>query len=412
MERSGHDGLEAVLSSPRLGEVGLPRRATAFTPGGSRRLTDNMALKSNGAGRYAEKPMSDELHRSATKPQVMTQPRTTASDECPICGEGDSVHLFSIPDRLHQVPGSYTYVRCAGCATVRQNPRVVSDDLTLCYPGDYFTHAAEVEPTFRSSATWDRFRKIILQGNGRPGRRRVSGLLKMLPPLASRARLGLPAPIAMPSGPGDKALEVGPGRGTDLLRLKRLGWDPVGLEVDPDAAREASRLAGCPVLVGDVADLPSVTEATFGLVYLSHSFEHLPEPARALEAIHGALRPGGQVVLVFPNSRSLVCRVYGADAVSWDPPRHLTLPSAGATVTALRRIGYADVRVRSLPGRAAHYASISSAYRRGLRGQESWYQTIRASNRALAAVERVGTLLGATVGEELVVSARKPNGSD
>lgn len=341
---------------------------------------------------------------------MSSQPRTAPTALCPLCGEGDNRYLFSIPDRLHEVPGSYTYVRCASCGTVHQSPRVVPDDLTLCYPADYFTHAAtEGMPTFRSSPTWEWVRSLVLRGD--EGSRRFAPLagaaLRRLPPLARRARLGLPAPIGVPSSAGVKALEVGPGRGLDLLRLKRLGWDPIGLEVDPEAAQEASRLAECPVLVGDLVDLPSLTPARFGLVYGSHSFEHLPEPRRALESIHASLRPGGDVVLIFPNCQSLVCRLFGPDAVSWDPPRHLTLPTARAVVAALGRIGFTDVRIRTLPARAAHYASVSRAYRRGVRGQQSWHQPIGLRERALAAAEKACAAAGAKLGEELVVSARK-----
>ena len=340
-----------------------------------------------------------------SEPEVTNQPRTVRHEACPMCGGRDSAHLFSIPDRLHGVPGSYAYERCGSCGTVHQNPQVVPDDLTLCYPTDYFTHAEGDTPTFRASPARDRLRALLLAPDGP----RAATLLRRVSPLATRARFGLPAPIGMPSSAGDRALEIGPGRGLDLVRLRRLGWDTVGLDVDPHAAQAASTVAGCPVLVGGLdrlAELPS----EFGVVYGSHAFEHLPEPRRALEVVHGCLRPGGRVVLVFPNSRSLVCRTYGADAVSWDPPRHLTLPPAKAMVAALERIGYVDVRIRTLPTRAAHYASVSRAYRRGLRGEQSWYEPIGGRDRALAAIEKACTVAGAKVGEELVVSARKRNG--
>ena len=39
--------------------------------------------------------------------------------------------------------GDYRYVRCAGCRSVYQSPRVVEEDLHLCYPGGYYTHSKD-----------------------------------------------------------------------------------------------------------------------------------------------------------------------------------------------------------------------------------------------------------------------------
>jgi len=74
-------------------------------------------------------------------------PRTVPLEACPLCGEGASEEMWTLPDRLYGVPGEYRYVRCATCGSVYQSPRVRSGDLHLCYPSGYYTHAGEAADT-------------------------------------------------------------------------------------------------------------------------------------------------------------------------------------------------------------------------------------------------------------------------
>jgi SAM-dependent methyltransferase len=237
--------------------------------------------------------------------------------------------------------------------------------------------------------------------------RGLVNLLRLWPGLVARARLGLPAPVGIPDLAGKSALEIGPGRGHDLVRLKKLGWAPVGIDVDTKAAQRASELAGCRVVVGDVERLASLNLGEFGLIYSSHSIEHVPDPIKALEAMYASLRPGGQLVLVYPNCRSLVCRVFGSDSMSWDPPRHLSLPTCGAMVRALQDLGFRNVASRTRSHQATHYAAVSRANRQGMTGENAWTATGERADRVLAGIETLLVALRIRVGEEAVVWAQK-----
>src|SRR5438093_7826950 len=84
-------------------------------------------------------------------------PRTTPVGACAVCASADSEAMCTLPDRLHATPGSFSYRRCRSCRTVFQDPRVVAEDLELCYPDDYLPHAEQPAPPS-------------------PGRRPLSGL--------------------------------------------------------------------------------------------------------------------------------------------------------------------------------------------------------------------------------------------
>src|SRR5690348_6969912 len=57
---------------------------------------------------------------------------------CPLCGPKPQQVLYSdCRDRLHGMPGKFTYVRCAECSLVFMNPRPTETAIATYYPSDY-----------------------------------------------------------------------------------------------------------------------------------------------------------------------------------------------------------------------------------------------------------------------------------
>jgi SAM-dependent methyltransferase len=201
-------------------------------------------------------------------------------------------------------------------------------------------------------------------------------------------------------------LEVGPGAGVDLFCLRALGWEAHGLEVDPVAAERARETSGCEVRVGalEATDDPL---GLFDLVYMSHVFEHLPDPARALARCLELLAPGGRLVLVYPNPRALTVKLFRSFACVFEPPRHLVLPTTGAAVALLRTVGFVDVRAQT----SSRHASASFAASRCQRAGASWDwsrpRPPAVGDRLLGLTEGLLVALGAPVGEEVIVRARR-----
>jgi SAM-dependent methyltransferase len=309
-------------------------------------------------------------------------------------------------------------VECAGCATIFQNPRVRDEDLPLCYPDGYYTRAAEPwspAPAPPGSLRAGLRRAIRHAADGsrdRPSSRllRSAGrLLARSPHLRTRARFGLVDPLAPPPR-GGRCLEVGPGQGVDLARLRLLGWDACGLEMDPVAAERARLTSGCEVRVGTLSstDYP---RRHFDLVYMSHVLEHLPDPSGSLRRCLELLAPGGRLVLEYPNPQALSARWYGPLSPVWDPPRHLILPPVAAIVPLVTGIGFVDVSARTLAGQGAVDAEAARRRRRGERWDPASPTSPGPLARAFALAESLLVALGCPVGEEVLVVARKPRPS-
>ena len=140
---------------------------------------------------------------------------------------------------------------------------------------------------------------------------------------------------------------------------------------------------------------------------MSHVLEHLPDPARALERCRELLAPGGRLVLVYPNPRALSVSLFRRFSCVFEPPRHLVLPTVDAAAALLRAAGFVDVHAVT----SSRHASVWFAASRCLRAGASWDwshpRSPAVGDRLLGLAEGLLVALGAPVGEEVVVRARR-----
>lgn len=102
-------------------------------------------------------------------------------------------------------------------------------------------------------------------------------------------------------------LDLGGGTGSDAVRIAALGHRVVVVDPSPDAlASSARRAAEAGVAVegrlGDSSDLAEhVPAASVDLVVCHGVLEHVPDPAQAVTAARGVLRPGGWLSVLVPG---------------------------------------------------------------------------------------------------------------
>lgn len=344
----------------------------------------------------------------AKVPVAPSAPRPVHLTACPVCGHGASAFAFASIDLLHGVPGLFVYERCTSCGSFFQNPRVVDEDLTSYYPDEYFTHGSASGPGLAPSSgrLQALLRRLVLEARGSRissgARHWCARLLHAVGPVRRRAMYGLVGELGTPSGL-DRCLELGPGTGEDMWRLSQLGWTVTGIDLDREAAEGATLRSGSPVVVESILDHRPC--GPYGLIYGSHSIEHVPDIRETIVHLRSLLGDGGRLVLIVPNPVSISSRLYGLLSVVWDPPRHLSLPSPRALRRLLSEAGFSSVSVGTNPRRAAHYCAIARERRRGTTGRAAWDAPISGSDRLVQAAETLLVRLGVDVGEEIVVSA-------
>jgi len=135
--------------------------------------------------------------------------------------------------------------------------------------------------------------------------------------------------IAAHLGTGD-VLDIGCGTGHRLgecLDRGLIQGVPTGIEIEPPAAREASRryeAYGGRVIIGPAApSLDTLAPASCAGAHLYAYLEHETEPASVLGKLLRVLIPGARVVIKVPNHASLNRRVRGRRWCGYRHPDHV-----------------------------------------------------------------------------------------
>ncbi len=239
----------------------------------------------------------------------MAQPRHVSEDDmirpalrdraCPLCGERDAVPAMSSSlcaeectlDELRpfwfgidRAKYFFTYHRCVACGLL-YNP-VFFDDAQL---GDLYSAMPPNMDLVASDAIAATQRGYFDAAAGRG---------------------------ALDGG----YLEIGPDIGYMVGEAARRGrFDHFWLFEPNRAVHDVlhAASAGRPTtILPDMTDLSAVPDRSIGLAVMVHVLDHLLDPVTMIEAIRAKLRPGGTLLIVTHDERSMLSRVLGAH---WPP---------------------------------------------------------------------------------------------
>ena len=93
-------------------------------------------------------------------------------------------------------------------------------------------------------------------------------------------------------------LDYGCGEGALLAEAARRNWRPVGVEYDPEVARQTAERTGAEVMT--VAEVGKRAEPVADVLHLGDVIEHLTELDRQMPAILRLLKPGGLLLAQGP----------------------------------------------------------------------------------------------------------------
>jgi SAM-dependent methyltransferase len=220
------------------------------------------------------KTYSTSPPRGISKPQARIVP-------CALCGSLEFGRLWRFP--------GFAFVRCLRCGLIQQNPQPPIKEVLERYAEEYCAYEEKNEEQFLALMLLA-LKDVRFELEARKHFR--------------RARSEKRAP---------RFLDVGCATGLLVARLRLLGWDASGVEIDARSAELGSTRRDASIFVGTL-ESARFPDASFDTVYSSHCIEHLNDPKGWLEEIHRILVPGGSFVCVTPNSSSLQRCLLGA---SW-----------------------------------------------------------------------------------------------
>jgi 2-polyprenyl-3-methyl-5-hydroxy-6-metoxy-1,4-benzoquinol methylase len=274
---------------------------------------------------------------------------------------------------------------------------------------DYFTHDTSL-PAPGPLKEWI-LRTLIeseFSGQDIPWSVRLRASLLCLVPLAHETAAA--TMMWLRARPGGILVDVGCGAGEFLVRMKELGWEVAGVELDQAAAEIAERRLGKRVTRGALPDAGFITSSV-DAVTANHVIEHMYDPKELLSEAHRILRPGGILVVTTPNIESLGHRVFKNRWRGLEPPRHLHLFS----MTSLRKCalgaGFVIQEVRTTARSATEVWCFGRLSRQveELRGGLAPHLTPRLKLGGLGfrLLENTIRPIWKAIGEEIVLIARK-----
>jgi 2-polyprenyl-3-methyl-5-hydroxy-6-metoxy-1,4-benzoquinol methylase len=185
--------------------------------------------------------------------------------------DGDVARKFRASgDELLTLP----LVRCRRCRLQFVSPRIVAATILAGYAaGDDPEYVSQMDARVRTFA----------------------GALREIERLAGRR---------------GRLLDIGTAAGAFLKAATDAGWDATGVEPNAWLAAWGRERYGVRIHVGSIDDV-AFEAVTFDVVTLWDVIEHTPDPMHVLRRVGTLLRPGGMVIVNYPDIGSWIARALG-----------------------------------------------------------------------------------------------------
>jgi len=203
---------------------------------------------------------------------------------------------------------------CPRCGVIAVMDQVDPSDLEKLYGNDYYAKdcARYVKVTHGHRATWLR-------------------------------RLRLIEKYQKSSGSGKRILDVGCSTGAFLAVAQGAGWDVWGVDISPEATREARERVGSGRISEDLFALGAA--GSFDVVSMWAVLEHLADPVSYLRQARLLLRPGGILALATVNTDAWNRKLFKSKWRYFTPPEHLVYFNTRNLAQTLCDLGFKELYV-------------------------------------------------------------------
>ena len=258
--------------------------------------------------------------------------------------------LYSdLEDRLFSAQGLWNIRQCqnSDCRLLWLDPMPIEEDIGKAYI-NYYTHDESGPKSFTrrliESAKKGYFaRKYKYNAGNLNLWQKFLGLLIFFDPgLKSEIDYEV---LHLEFKPQGKLLDVGCGNGSFIARMKNLGWQVEGTEVD-EAAVEVARKHGLEVKLGELS-WQKYPGNSFDVITLNSVIEHISDPLAVLSECRRILRRGGSLVVFTPNAKSRIHSIYKDKWFDLDPPRHSHIFSFRNLKDLVQKAGFGSINIRT-----------------------------------------------------------------
>ena len=82
---------------------------------------------------------------------------------CPICGSQGEILYQGLKDRIYQIPGEWSFLKCFGCRSIWLNPRPDIKEFQKLYE-IYYTHFNDIHKISSEEEKIEKLKNLLLPG--------------------------------------------------------------------------------------------------------------------------------------------------------------------------------------------------------------------------------------------------------
>ena len=246
---------------------------------------------------------------------------------CRICDFSGDHPIYTVREMMFGLKEEFCYFQCAKCQCLQISE--IPSDMSPYYQQDYLSLSRSPENLYLNPVvSWARRERDSYSVLNRGIWGRLIRLFYLEDgDMSSMSRLNLTRK--------KRIVDVGCGTGFLLYFLKEAGFENV-LGVEPHIDTDIEYANGLTIKKTWVHELDEEQD----IVMFHQSFEHLPNPIEALEAVYRLLSPNGECMIRIPLVSSEAWKKYGTHWVQLDAPRHFFLYSIESLKVLARKTNF------------------------------------------------------------------------
>ena len=225
--------------------------------------------------------------------------------------------LFRVPDRINNLPGIFSLVKCKNCGLVFQSPRPKEQFIKYYYP-DWMGYFQPLERKQSGLSRWIKSKVLFAFYDYKNLGNKKFFIKFLFFPIYLYFFKHQLIPKYIKNG---KLLEIGCSNGTRLEKLKRWGWKVTGVELNKKAAIFGIEKRGLDIRIGSIFDFEFPSDS-FDVIVMDMVLEHLYHPDKVILKITKWLKPKGQLMFSIPYFEGLEFRLFKEYAYSIHLPCH------------------------------------------------------------------------------------------
>lgn len=234
--------------------------------------------------------------------------------KCKICDDDCKLKYKDLFDDRYGYPGRFDLFKCISCGFMQTNPELKKEQMAELYTNYYPRQNITVEQVKNSAkyrfGIWFKIKAWILGTNNI-----CHYYIK----------------------PNKKVLDIGCGNGASLLDIKYQHAEAYGIEEDRNIEQIAKQL-DLNIFFGSL-EQTNYPDNYFDYITMSQVLEHIPDPLNFLNLAIKKLRPGGKIILSFPNVKSIYCKIHKRKWINWHIPYHFNFFSDECLKILAKKLG-------------------------------------------------------------------------